>query len=64
MLGKVTKVSRDVWGVRSKQREDDMLVMEGFSNCNITEKLFVCEQTVKEHLHDIFKRPKYTAAAN
>lgn len=39
-----------------REREIALWVMRGLSNREIAEKLFICEQTVKDHLHDIFER--------
>jgi DNA-binding NarL/FixJ family response regulator len=33
-----------------------LLAAQGFRNREIGEKLFISEQTVKNHLHDIFNR--------
>ena len=39
-----------------REQEIALWVMRGLSNREIAEKLFICEQTVKDHLHDIFER--------
>ncbi len=31
-----------------------MLAIQGYSNREIAERSFICEQTVKDHLHSIF----------
>ena len=35
-----------------------MWVIRGLSNRQIAERLFIAEQTVKDHLHDIFEKMK------
>lgn len=47
MLGKIT--------LTSQQREVNHLVLLGFSNAQIAEKLCVQETTVKSHLTNIYK---------
>jgi len=39
-----------------RQQEIVLLVIRGLSNRDIAERLFVTEQTVKDHLHDVFER--------
>lgn len=39
-----------------RQHEIVLLVVRGLSNRDIAERLFVTEQTVKDHLHDVFER--------
>lgn len=39
-----------------REQEIAILVMKGFSNRQIAETLFICEQTVKDHLRNIFQR--------
>ena len=41
-----------------RQREIATLVCRGFSNREIAGRLFICEQTVKDHLHDVFDKMK------
>lgn len=41
-----------------RQREIATLVCHGCSNREIAERLFICEQTVKDHLHDVFDKMK------
>ncbi len=43
-------------GLSPRQEEIASLVLQGFSNREIAERLFICEQTVKDHLHDIFEK--------
>lgn len=40
------------------RRESDMamFVVQGYSNREIAERSFICEQTVKDHLHTIFEK--------
>lgn len=42
------------------RREEEIatLVIYGLSNREIAERLFICEQTVKDHLQDIFEKVK------
>jgi DNA-binding CsgD family transcriptional regulator len=51
-----SKLSR--FDLSPRQEEIAALVLQGFSNREIAERLFICEQTVKDHLHDIFDRMK------
>jgi DNA-binding NarL/FixJ family response regulator len=39
-------------------RRDRLLIIQGLSKRDIAERLFICEQTVKDHLHYIFERIK------
>ena len=39
-----------------REREIVQLVAQGFRNREIAEKLFISEQTVKNHLHNIFDK--------
>jgi len=32
------------------------MMRQGFSNKEIAERLFICEQTVKDHLYDVFEK--------
>lgn len=41
-----------------RQEEIAALVIQGFSNREIAERLYICEQTVKDHLHDIFEKTR------
>ena len=40
----------------NREREISGLVVQGFSNKEIAERLFIGEQTVKNHLHNIFEK--------
>jgi DNA-binding NarL/FixJ family response regulator len=46
------------YGLSKREREIALLVIRGLSNRTIAERLFICEQTVKDHLHDIFEKMK------
>lgn len=49
--------SRDATEVLSvRQRVIVWLLCQGLSNREIAGRLFICEQTVKSHLHHIFKK--------
>ena len=39
-----------------RQQEIAMLTIQGCSNREIADRLFICEQTVKDHLRDVFER--------
>ena len=39
-----------------REKEVVQLVVQGFRNREIGEKLFISEQTVKNHLHSIFDK--------
>src|ERR1700729_492827 len=41
---------------RDREKENVQLVAQGFRNREIGEKLFISEQTVKNHLHNIFDK--------
>jgi len=46
----------DGFGLTLRQEEVASMVMSGLGNREIAEKLFVTEQTVKDHLRDVFKK--------
>lgn len=46
------------YGLSKREREIALWVIRGLSNRTIAERLFICEQTVKDHLHDIFDKMK------
>ncbi len=43
---------------RLSRRENEIaaFVVQGYSNREIAEMAFICEQTVKDHLHSIFEK--------
>jgi DNA-binding CsgD family transcriptional regulator len=43
------------FGLTRRQQEIALLAVRGFSNRDIAERLFISEQTVKDHLYDIFE---------
>ena len=44
------------YGLSKREQEIALWVMRGLSNREIAEKLFICEQTVKDHLRVVFQR--------
>ena len=46
------------WGLTKRQQEITGLVLQGLSNREIADRLFITEQTVKDHLHDVFEHLK------
>ncbi|HUJ78736.1 MAG TPA: LuxR C-terminal-related transcriptional regulator [Nitrospiria bacterium] len=46
------------FGLSRRQEEITALVLEGLSNREIAGKLAICEQTVKDHLHDVFEKTR------
>ncbi len=44
------------FGLTPRQEEVTLLVVRGLSNREIAEQLFIAEQTVKDHLRDIFEK--------
>jgi DNA-binding CsgD family transcriptional regulator len=46
----------DMYKLTKREKELTVLVLQGYSNRNIAESLFISEQTVKDHLHSIFKK--------
>lgn len=48
----------DGFGLTQREREIAALVMRGFGNRAIAERLFIAEQTVKDHVQDIFGKMK------
>lgn len=43
-------------GLSRRETEICVLVIQGYSNREIAERLFICEQTVKDHLHVVFQK--------
>jgi DNA-binding CsgD family transcriptional regulator len=41
-------------GLTRRQREIALMALKGFCNNEISERLFITEQTVKDHLYDIY----------
>ncbi|MBI3600680.1 MAG: helix-turn-helix transcriptional regulator [Nitrospinae bacterium] len=46
------------YGLSRREEGIAILTIQGLSNKEIAERLFICEQTVKDHLHDIFGKIK------
>jgi len=44
------------YALTPREQEIALSVMRGLSNSEVAEKLFICEQTVKDHLRVIFQR--------
>lgn len=44
------------YGLSKRELEVAMWVIRGLSNRQIAERLFIAEQTVKDHLHDVFEK--------
>jgi len=42
--------------VSRREKEIAVLVIQGYSNREVAEQLFISEQTVKDHLHEIFEK--------
>src|SRR5947209_15940730 len=55
MAGGTTK-SRERSPLSQREREIVQLVAQGFKNKEMAEKMFISEQTVKNHLHNIFDK--------
>ena len=47
---------REKSAISNREREVVACVAQGFKNKEIAEKLFISEQTVKNHLHHIFEK--------
>ena len=54
--GDSTGVSDEKPLLSDREKEIVQLVAQGFRNKEIGEKLFISEQTVKNHLHNIFDK--------
>lgn len=46
------------FGVSQREMEVTLWAIRGLSNREIAERLFICEQTVKDHLHNVFEKMK------
>jgi DNA-binding NarL/FixJ family response regulator len=46
----------DMYKLTRREKELTVLVLQGYSNRGIAESLYISEQTVKDHLHSIFKK--------
>lgn len=46
----------DRYKLTKREKELTTLVLNGYSNRNIAESLYISEQTVKDHLHNIFRK--------
>lgn len=46
------------YGLSKREQDVALWAIRGLSNRMIAERLFICEQTVKDHLHDIFDKMK------
>ena len=50
------KVTRERAQLSVREREIIVLIAQGYKNKEIAEKMFITEQTVKNHLHNIFDK--------
>ncbi|HWF47071.1 MAG TPA: response regulator transcription factor [Bryobacteraceae bacterium] len=50
------KVTRERAQLSQREREIIVLIAQGYKNKEIAEKMFITEQTVKNHLHNIFDK--------
>lgn len=53
----VVRDIRSEWGksgLTGRQQEIALMALKGFCNREIAERLFITEQTVKDHLYDIY----------
>ena len=48
----------DRFGLSKREREIAGLVMQGLSNHEIANHLYICDQTVKDQLHHVFEKMK------
>lgn len=46
----------DMYNLSRRENELTLLVLKGYSNRDIAESLYISEQTVKDHLHNIFRK--------
>jgi two-component system nitrate/nitrite response regulator NarL len=52
----VTAKGRERWPLSPREREIVALVTQGFKNKEIAERMLISEQTVKNHIHNIFDK--------
>lgn len=50
------KASRERAQLSQREREIIILIAQGYKNKEIAEKMFITEQTVKNHLHNVFDK--------
>jgi DNA-binding NarL/FixJ family response regulator len=50
------KPSRERAQLSQREREIIVLIAQGYKNKEIAEKMFITEQTVKNHLHNVFDK--------
>ena len=55
-VGGAERKGRERSPLSQREREIVALVAQGFKNKEIAEKIFISEQTVKNHLHNIFDK--------
>jgi len=51
-----SKASRERTQLSQREREIIVLIAQGYKNKEIAEKMFITEQTVKNHLHNVFDK--------
>ena len=56
MAGTNGKGGRERSPLSAREREIVALVAQGYKNKEMAEKMFISEQTVKNHLHNIFDK--------
>jgi DNA-binding NarL/FixJ family response regulator len=54
--GGSSKSSRERAQLSQREREIIILIAQGYKNKEIAEKMFITEQTVKNHLHNVFDK--------
>jgi len=54
--GSNNKSSRERAQLSQREREIIILIAQGYKNKEIAEKMFITEQTVKNHLHNVFDK--------
>ena len=50
------KITRERAQLSQREREIIILIAQGYKNKEIAEKMFITEQTVKNHLHNVFDK--------